>query len=361
VPTEGRSNIMEGEGIGGKVAQHAVMLFAVAVVTLLLCNFTEDVSQTLIRGIQSKFLQKRLLDDSGVPIVDYGYVDWVHIGKQRNPVTISQKALEYFREYGEGQTGQRQLFLNCANWLLNNSVPYDNYRILEYKFPWPVYGMKPPWRSGMAQGQALQVMIRAHSITGDEGYLRCGEELLNAFFVEVEDGGVAYRTSNDGWWYEEYAGEGDRVSRALNGMMFALLGIREYYEYTGDPDAEYLFEQGVLGLKRNLPAYDRAGASLYDILGKPAEDYHEIHVWQLERLYELTDEVLFREYSDKWGSHGRPYLIIRLLQAPLTKMEAAVLISNFVGLLLITEIVMVGIKRCRRGKKGRVGGTGLSG
>lgn len=221
---------------------------------------------------------KKILDDLSVPIIDYGSVDGIFIGKQRNPVIISSAALSYFENYENGDESSSQLFLNCADWLVNNSVIYGNYSILEYEFPWLIYNMHPPWRSGMAHGMAIQALIRAHSLTSDVKYMDCAKKLLNSFFVEVEDGGVTYKTSTCGWWYEEYADKGGKESKVLNGMMFAMIGIYEYYEYTEDLDAKYLFDQGVISLKTSLPNYDKDGYSYYDALGDPAGKYHRIHI-----------------------------------------------------------------------------------
>ena len=33
--------------------------------------------------------------------------------------------------------------------------------------------------------------------------------------------------------------------RVLNGMMWSLIGINSYYNYTRDPSAKFLFDQGV--------------------------------------------------------------------------------------------------------------------
>ena len=337
------------------IKKHIVIFFTALVLTFIVCNFTEGLSQIIIRDLYSKLEGthgiQTILDERGVPIVDYGYVSGVYIGKQRNPVTVSQKALEYYENYEKGDENQKYLFLNCADWLVNNSIPYDNYLILEYRFPWPIYNMTPPWRSGMAQGKAFQVLIRAHNITNDEKYLNTAKKLLNAFFYEVEDGGVTYKTSNDGWWYEEYADEGGKASRVLNGMMFALLGIHEYYEYTKDPDAKYLFDQGVLALKRSLPHYDMDGYSYYDILGHPSGKYHKIHIWQLERMYNITHEKIFKEYHDKWNSYKEPFFIIQLFQTPLTKMEIAIFVSNFIVLFVLLEMVIFAVKRRKSVKK----------
>ena len=194
---------------------------------------------------------KIILDNSGIPIVDYGYLDGICIGKQRNPVTISQTAIRYHDNYRKNRDNKsRELFLNCSNWLVDNALPYGNYKILEYKFPWPRYNLTPPWRSAMAQGQAIQVLKRAYDVSRDQKYLDTANAPLNSFFVKVKEGGVTYKTERDGWWYEEYASNRGKESRALNGMMYVMLGIYDHYECTGHKDAKYLFDQGVLALNK---------------------------------------------------------------------------------------------------------------
>jgi uncharacterized protein YyaL (SSP411 family) len=50
----------------------------------------------------------------------------------------------------------------------------------------------------MAQGRALQALIKAHEVTGQNKYLDSAKMLLNSFFVELKDGGVTYKTPTDG-------------------------------------------------------------------------------------------------------------------------------------------------------------------
>jgi len=245
------------------------------------------------------------IDKYGLPIVDYGYIGGIYVGSQRNPVTVTHKALFYYEQYNRtGDDYYKQAFLNSSDWLVNNAVSYGSYSILEYKFPWPIYDLEPPWRSAMAQGRALQVLTKANEITGAEIYLDSAKMLLNSFFIEVKNGGVTYKTPTDGWWYELYAGDIDKEPRVLNGMLFAVLGIYNYYEYTQDPDAKYLFDQGVLALKKDLPVYDHTGGySYYDLYSKkPAPlNYHKIVVKLLGDLYKIKKEEIFKRYHDKWS------------------------------------------------------------
>jgi hypothetical protein len=154
----------------------------------------------------------------------------------------------------------------------------------------------------MSQAQALQVLVRAYDISGQTKYINTAKELLNSFFVEVKSGGVTYKTPKNGWWFEQNAGS-PMQPRILNGMIWTLLGIYDYYNHTKDPDSKYLFDQGLLALKINLPLYDNNGSSYYDILGTPAKlEYHKMHVILLEELYNITKEPIFKIYHDRWNS-----------------------------------------------------------
>lgn len=129
-------------------------------------------------------------DKSGIPSYNYGTVEGKYIGLQRNPVTISNEALNFYKEYQNGSPKNetaKQLFMNNADWLvrnvvtkeLNASYPYSTY---EYTFPWPYYSLDPPWRSGIPQGLALEVLVKAHELTGEKRYLDTAKILLNSFF-----------------------------------------------------------------------------------------------------------------------------------------------------------------------------------
>jgi heparosan-N-sulfate-glucuronate 5-epimerase len=252
-------------------------------------------------------------DKSGIPSVDYGYQGDIYIGPQRNPLNVALKALEHYDIYNRTHNEKfLEQFLNSSDWLVDNAVSKGNYSVLEYRFVWPMYNMQPPWYSGMAQAKALEVLIKAHEITGDKKYLDTAKPLLNAFFVEVKDGGVTYKTPQDGWWYEEYAGIGSKEPRVLNGMTHALLGIYKYYQYTQDPAAKYLFDQGLIALKNNLPRYEytEGNYSTYDILSNGSRasplNYHLSHVRHFGMLYDIAQDPLLKLYHDKWADFRLP-------------------------------------------------------
>lgn len=244
-------------------------------------------------------------DENGIPYVNYGRIDGILVGLQRNPLTTAHAANEYLDHYmNTGDESSRQAFFNNVNWLIENMEVRGNYSLLHYQFPFPHYNMQPPWRSAMAQAEAMSVLLDAYTITQDRRYLDSAKMLLNALFVEVKDGGVTYKSPDDGWWYEEYADDGANESRVLNGMLYTLLNIKTYSDYTKDPSANYLFDQGIVALRNNLAKYDNNGASYYDINGRPAtEQYHNAHIELLDALYKLTNEQVFKVFHDKWNSY----------------------------------------------------------
>ncbi len=177
--------------------------------------------------------------------------------------------------------------------------------MLQYNFPKPDYNLNSKWYSALANGQALQVLIKAHETTQDIRYLIAAKSLLNAFFIEVKDGGITHKDSPNDWWYEEYASNGKSAKnpRVLNGMLFAVLAIYDYYKYTNDADAKLLFDKGVNSIKKELSKYNNNGYSYYDIFGNPPGKYHQTHVILTKKLYDITGEPIFNEYSELWKNY----------------------------------------------------------
>lgn len=182
-------------------------------------------------------------------------------------------------------------------------TPTDDIFLLPYNFIWPNYNATPPWYSALAQAEAIVVLAKAHNLTNLQVYKETADGILNSFFVDVKDGGVTHKTNGSGWWYELYADKGSKNPRVLNGMLWSLLAINEYYNLTKDPKAEYLFDQGILALRNNLHLFnDTDGYSFYDALHTPANaDYQKLHVSLLGELISLTDDEVLKEYFNNWS------------------------------------------------------------
>lgn len=256
-------------------------------------------------------------DERGVPIVDYGFVSpkgesspaekvgYVYIGTQRNPLTVSTQGMTYYHQYLAGNNSAGELFLNCADWLVDNAALEYGVAVWEYDYPWPTYNNTPPFLSGMLQASAAKTLATAYSLTGQEKYIKTAKCGLIPFFLDVENGGVTHKDA-EGWWYEEYAQPDMKVEpRVLNGHMSALMDLYEYYNLTGDEQAKDLFDRGIGDLKARLPDYDTGNGSLYDSAGNiAAQKYQKIHIKQLDKIYRITGDPYFRLYRDRWAYYA---------------------------------------------------------
>jgi hypothetical protein len=156
--------------------------------------------------------------------------------------------------------------------------------------------MIAPWCSGMAQGDALSVFIRLYEATGKEEYLEIAHQTFRSFMrlkgenrpwtVRIDEG--------DYYWIEEYPfKEGTQV---LNGYIYGLSGLYDYYMLTGDDDAKKLVQASLTTLHHYLPEYrDKGNASFYCLYHKiNSPKYHiKDHLPQLEYLYKISGDPYF--------------------------------------------------------------------
>ena len=333
---------MQISSLPGKKKIYLTITAVAFLITCIVGNYTDPAARHGVEALYKIVTGKPMVndisqtDEKGIPFnVER------NIGKHRNPMTVSNRALLYYANYQQGDSSQKQFLINCADWLVDDLSHQGNWAVLKYEFDFPFYNMKAPWRSGLANGVSLQVFIRAHKLTHDDKYMKAANNVLQSFLIAVADGGVTYKTANDGWWYEEFADDSGMVSRVLNGHMFALLGLHEYFEYTNDSTALYTFEQGLLALKNNIAKYDRGnGHSFYDQRGTPANvKYHFIHVDQLDQLFKISGENVFKVYRDKWKGYEPPNLMERLIEYPLKPVDVAIWLLNFVILLPVLFVI----------------------
>lgn len=289
------------------------------------------------------------VDENGVPVNDYGTVNGRTVGKQRYPITIAQQALAYaeaYERHGKRQDWQR--FQNCLAWLKDHAMYVDSAAVLPVEFDWPVYNLTAPWQSGLAQGQEIKAFLKAFELTGDSTHLRFAGQLLRAFFLPVESGGVTVVLDSSAWWYEEYADVGAMPSRVLNGMLQALEAIHRYRQKTGSPAAELLFNRGVEAVRRTVHRYDRNGASTYDLLGQPAGwFYHRVHIRYLDFLFQITGDPVFKIWHDRWSAYLRLPFVVRVYREP-GKLMLATLLLHWLVLFALVESVFGYLHKRRR-------------
>jgi len=274
--------------------------------------FAQGEDSDAIKNEVNRFRSSLVFDENGVPYYNYSNSGHPELGLQGSPHAVSTNAIKLYKEYYKNSNETaKTYFINNVNWLVNTDMLKNNgsFSTYEYSFPWKNgnHSILPPWRNGMVNGEALSALAKAYQLSGNKTYLDVAKSILNSFYIEVKDGGVTYKKPT-GWWYEEYASANStKEPRVLNGMIHALLGINEYYKDTNDTSAKYLFDQGILALKYDLPMYDFNGTSYYDRLGLPANPFYEsLHVHQMRELYELTGEPIFEIFYERWNMHTDP-------------------------------------------------------
>jgi len=244
--------------------------------------------------------------EADIPLTYYGNIDGVELGYQIAPHNVAMKSLEAFYKFHDtGNESYRDRGLYLADWLLDNAKSRNdgNFVVWEYSYPWPSYDLKPGWTGSLNQATIIKALTFAHLYSGDKKYTEMIGKALNAFDVEVKDGGLKVLREDEGKiyvWYPEYAKENPPY--VLNGFITVIIRLREYYLITTDKKAERLYQEGLVSLEHYLPDYDAGNKrSYYDALGNMANDhYHEMHVAQLNSLYEYTKNPIFKEYKEKW-------------------------------------------------------------
>lgn len=359
------------------IRQQRILIIVSIILALVTSNFTEDIfikpaADFMNFAVSGQFNSHRI-DQKGIPKVYYARLQ----NEFYNPVYISMYAFYYFDkwsganidgyflkyyklEYSKidrlSKKQYLEYFINCADWLVNNikfkSFRQIEYGVWEYNFPWEIYNLSPPWVSGMAQGVGIQILVRAYKITGNNKYLETAKKALNAFFVEVKDGGVTYKDNNDEWWYEEYAAPNAKKSRVLNGMEHSLIGIYEYYKSTDDKKAKTLLDNGLQSLKNNIGNYDAGWWTYYDSLGLLANrKYHFINIELTRKLYELTGEPMFLHSANKWSGYKISFFMREFIKQKPNYHDIVIFGFNVIGILFLLELVEIFRRILKRNRR----------
>ena len=246
-------------------------------------------------------------DSHGIPMLDYHG----QIGLRYNPIAIAQWGLGnhdlFYRTRGDER---KEKFLKASEWLCN--CLERNSRgvwVWNHHFDWEYRDtLKAPWYSGLAQGQGISLLVRAHRETGNPEYLRAAERAFASFLVPTENGGVTFTDERGNLWFEEYVVS--PPTHILNGFMWAAWGVYDYFLATGDPGAQGLFHQAVQTLLENVERYDLGFWSLYEQSGTrlkmvASPFYHQLHIVQLRIMHRLTGKNQFACVADRWESYGR--------------------------------------------------------
>lgn len=267
------------------------------------------------------------VDEGGLPYSDYGTYNGIDIGRQRSILSVAERGLWCWNQFDFGadkvllsydwnkwpvnreqnptdSSEALRVFRSCSDWMLNEIQDKDNFAVWVYPYPMS-YGTASGWRSAHAQAAGLQLLVRAARLLKRPEFLKPVDCLLSAFDVAVDAGGLLDTSEAGLPWFEKFADPNNRKPKVLNGLLFAILGLRDVHRYTGNSHALYLADMGLESALALLPRFDLGDWSAYDIEGKRASPrYHNIHIRQMARLAEETNDKRLLDWYDRFQGYG---------------------------------------------------------
>ena len=253
---------------------------------------------------------KRPYDDLATPdlgvtpaVADANGIPMRQVGSKKvyGPVTVAQWALGMMAGYERtGDVAYLHRAQAAADVFRSIGVWSGPALYLPYRFDFALHGkasdtLRSPWYSAMAQGQALSLMVRIYRATGDPADLG----MARALFLSLLHKGrgtapwVSYVDASRNLWLEEYA-EHD-PEHTLNGMIFAIYGLYDYYTLTHDANAYNMLRGALTTIRLNVARFRNPGTVSSYCLKYPVRSlkYHHIHVAQLIELTAMTRVTYF--------------------------------------------------------------------
>lgn len=185
-----------------------------------------------------------------------------------------------------------------------------------YPFDWTYSDrtLHAPWWSAMAQGQALSLFVRLNDVDPQTRWDAAIEGTWKSFLQS--------RSSSRQWssvvinghlYFEEYAGD-QKPLQVLNGQIFAMFGVYDYWRLTADADAERLLRGSTATVLDMMPKIRKPGdVSYYCVQATfcqgrlwQNQKYHVIHSWQLDTLQTLTGVEAFGVWADTLRADWQP-------------------------------------------------------
>jgi len=195
----------------------------------------------------------------------------------------------------------------AIQWLESHAVPLGPGTGWRHEKPVHAFRLPAPWYSGIVQGFALSLFIRAHQCDASDRWSSAVRRTWRGFHCPIEEGGFA-RAVPEGIIYEEYPTAD--VDCVFNGMCHALIGLWEAAISGLVPEAERDFRLGLNALHARLHHFDLHGWSLYSLnqcLGRPflaSPYYHRANGLLATIIGEIAQEPEFCTYGRRWLRTG---------------------------------------------------------
>ena len=184
----------------------------------------------------------------------------------------------------------------CANWAVENQQDDGSWITFAYENPDHPY-------SSMAQGEGISLLIRANIVSGDERYLFAAHKAKDFMLKPIREGGTTEYEGQDVFFYEY-----TEKPLVLNGWIFSIWGLYDYYKHSKDEVVRELFERSLITLKNKLLDFDIKFWSKYDNHKNICSPfYHKLHIAQLNVMYDLFGDSIYKEVAVKWELYEKSF------------------------------------------------------
>ena len=244
-----------------------------------------------IKGYYNNMTEKvtklpELLENDGLPLLNTGEK------KVEMPVAIFQYGLGAYDRYL--QTGDKRYlikFNQTVKWAIEHQDDKGRWNTFFYVYPEHPYG-------AMSQGEGASLLLRAYTHSGNKEYLKAAKKAIDFMLLPVDKGGTTIYDKDD-VVFAEYT----HLPVVMNGWIFAWWGLYDYVQATKDEGAyKEKLDKSVSTLLSYLPRFKSFYWSKYDAAGMMASPfYHNLHIAQMQAMYQLTGNETFVVYAKKWG------------------------------------------------------------
>lgn len=257
-----------------------------------------DIGQRSNANDKSAFFPPQDQDDNGVYMYNmYGKLVY-------HPVGMAQYCQQLINIYF--RTNDRkclEVLKAHAEKFIGIGVEIDGTILFPYVFDYNFNSrdlMKAPWYTAMAQGEILCVFSRLYELTGDKDYHETATKIFKSFsrFKGKYGQWVSCIDKHGNLWLEEYPSE--QPSHVLNGMIFAIFGIYDYYLINRGENELKMLKAAITTIKKNMDHYrNEDNLSYYSMKYSVINpNYHPIHIKQLRLLHAISGIRDFEEMAE---------------------------------------------------------------
>ena len=250
-------------------------------------------------------------DELGVPMVGWGKNAYY------SPVNIAQYGFALHAMFLEQKNDEIWNVLQaCLQQLEKLELTDDRGITWCDEKPSVRYNTGSNWSSAMTQGECLSFYLRMYQLNHDTNLLHKATQIFEFLFVPFSEGGAYMLDEYGDVWLEEYPSKPQ--SKVLNGFVYAMFGVYDYYRITNSEKAKKLWDACILTLEKNIAHFDSGYWSYYDLYRKELVKYYyqkNVHTPQLEALYQLTGKSIFNKYATKWKTTVNPinHIFVQLM------------------------------------------------